>query len=197
MRALLDLRRERASVLVGCLCVAGAVFYLRGQSEDLLHFRRDFHARIHFHGDGLTHALPVHRQPHGIRSGSGPWRIDARVGAMRNRGASASASTAARTDRIVVQIPAEAMHPRRGFQYLLGGGPVERQIAIGRRGCLLADFVVGNWIGGRVGTAHRVGTTVDTDYFALAVQHIERHRAIGRVRQVIIDQRARRRILAG
>ena len=193
----LQLPRERTSGVVSHSRRARAVVHLRRQRREEREIsRRRLHAWVELEHDRLRVGLAVNRQSNRVRAGSRPRRVDRRVGSTRHGRRGAAAAPASLADWLVAHVPPHAVHPSACRDDHRRRRPVQRQAAVGRVRGLLADLVVGDRINGRRGIRHRVGARVRAHHAAGRVEDLDLHRARRVLREEVVEDRARRRVLA-
>ena len=103
----------------------------------------------------------------------------------------------ARRHRIVMQIPGKPVHPTTRRELHRWSRPIERESAIRRRWRRLADTIIGRRVECGVRPQHGIAARVTANHFAAILEDLELDRAACIVRQIVIDDPAGRRILAG
>src|SRR6185437_7189588 len=188
-----------AGLLVGVVERDGGVVHLGGERIELFEGGgRGGHARIHFDGQRLGHAVAVHRKADGVGTRRRPRRGHAGIGAVGDGGAAGAATAAAAGtgDGIKMHVPPDAVHAGVGRDQHGRGRPIQREAAVRHAGILLTELVVLSGVIGGVGAGGVVGGGVIADDFA-GLEDLDLHRAAGGLRQVVVEDGAGERILAG
>src|SRR5437868_12611192 len=95
-----------------------------------------------------------------------------------------------------MQIPGNAMHATARREQCRRSRPVEGKPTLGRRRCLLAKAIVRGRVEGGMRTEQGIVARVGSNDFAAVLEDLELHLTRRVVRQVVVDDTARWRILA-